>query len=53
MTWDFYSTYADEAYAVLSPHFLDRGKTPAGLDLAQLKHDVEAVAKVPPARHRT
>jgi hypothetical protein len=48
MTWDFYSTYADEAYAVLSPHFLDHGKTPAGLDLTQLKHDVEAVAKVPP-----
>jgi hypothetical protein len=40
MTWDFYAAYCEEAYVVLSADYLDRDKSPEGLDLAQLKHDL-------------
>ncbi len=50
MSWQFYSTYADEAYAVLSSDFLKSGKAPAGFDLAQLKTDLAEIGKVPSNR---
>lgn len=45
MTWGFFSTYCDEAYAVLdSPDWLEKdGKCPAGLNLAQLQKDLKVV----------
>ena len=50
MSWQFYATYADEAYAVLSTDFLKAGKTPEGFDLAQLKADLADIEKVPSSR---
>lgn len=48
MTWSFFNTYCDEAYAVISPDFLDaRGKTPSGFDLDQLKSDLAQVTRHP------
>ncbi|MDD5301491.1 MAG: hypothetical protein PHS14_00165 [Elusimicrobia bacterium] len=44
VTWAFWDRYVDEAYAVLSPDFLDgKGQTPAGFNLAQLQQDLAAV----------
>jgi hypothetical protein len=43
MTWGFWSTYCDEAYALLSDDFLTADKTPGGIDLASLEHDLAAV----------
>jgi len=43
MTWDFWSAYCDEAYALLSDDFLTSDKTPAGIDLALLEQDLAAV----------
>lgn len=43
MSWLFYQQYCDEAYAVLSEDFLAKGKTPAGLDLAQLQADISRI----------
>ena len=40
MTWAFYQTYCDEAYAILSPDFLSAGKSPAGFDAATLAADL-------------
>jgi hypothetical protein len=44
MTWGFWEAYCDEAYAILSPDFLDQkgGKTvaPNGFDIAQLQADL-------------
>lgn len=40
MTWEFLRTYADEAYAVLSPDFLTRGQAPNGLDATALTRDL-------------
>jgi hypothetical protein len=50
MSWQFYTDYADEAYAILSNDFLSKNKTPAGFDLAQLKQDLAEVGRVPAAR---
>jgi hypothetical protein len=50
MGWQFYTTYADEAYAVLSEDFSSKNKSPAGFDMAQLTHDLAKVAKVPATR---
>jgi hypothetical protein len=47
MSWQFYSDYADECYALLSSDFLAKNETPSGLDLAQLKHDLASVEKQP------
>ncbi len=47
MSWQFYLTYADEAYAILSEDFLSKNKTPAGFDMAQLTHDLSEIAKIP------
>jgi hypothetical protein len=43
MTWGFWSTYCDEAYALLSNDFLKAGKAPDGLDLAALQQDLADV----------
>jgi hypothetical protein len=43
MTWGFWSAYCDEAYALLSDDFLTADRTPAGIDLASLQADLEAV----------
>jgi hypothetical protein len=44
MTWGFWEAYCDEAYAILSPDFLQQkgGKTvaPSGFDIAQLQADL-------------
>jgi len=58
MSWQFYATYADEAFAVLSQDFLTKGKVPAGFDLAELTADLAEIGKVPSnrasvTRHRT
>ena len=37
----FFNTYCDEAYAVISPDFLDsRSQAPSGFDLDPLKSDL-------------
>lgn len=50
MSWQFYASYADEAFAVLSKDFLKDGKVRAGFDLAQLEADLAEVANVPSNR---
>jgi hypothetical protein len=47
MSWEFYETYCEEAYAVLSKDFID-GKyerTPAGFDLAALARDLRHISE--------
>jgi hypothetical protein len=43
MTWTFWTTYCDEAFALLSDDFLTADKTPAGIDLVALEHDLNEV----------
>jgi hypothetical protein len=43
MTWSFWDRYCDEAYAVLSPDYLDHGRAPNGFDLEALRADLELV----------
>jgi hypothetical protein len=50
MSWQFYTAYADEAYAILSADFLSKHKTPAGFDMAQLTNDLAEIGKVPATR---
>jgi hypothetical protein len=45
MTPQFYKTYADEAWAVLSPEMLNNGKSPEGFNFAQLKADLASITK--------
>ena len=44
MTWGFWAAYCDEAYAILSPDYLEKkgGQTvaPSGFNLAQLQEDL-------------
>ena len=48
MAWGFLDAYADEAFAVLSPDWIDpQGETPAGLNLTQLQADLAAVTQNP------
>lgn len=45
MTWDFYATYTEEAYSLISSDFMRTdGLTPNGLDLATLQADIQALA---------
>ena len=45
MTWAFWDAYCDEAYAILSPDWLEAGKTsPSGFDVAALQSDLRTVA---------
>jgi len=45
MSWQFYDAYADEAFAVLSPDWIDQkvGKSPSGFDMAALQQDLHLV----------
>lgn len=45
MTWPFFKTYCDEAYAIVSQQFLSATtkRTPAGFDLATLRKDLALV----------
>jgi hypothetical protein len=44
MTWGFLNTYADEAYAVLSPDWIESsGFSPGKVDLAQLMADLAKI----------
>jgi hypothetical protein len=43
MTTQFYQTFCDEAYAILSPEMLKVGKSLDGFDLAQLQADLKAL----------
>jgi hypothetical protein len=47
MTWQFYDAYADEAYAVLSPDWINQrvGTSPSGFNMAALQQDLQAVGK--------
>jgi len=41
LTWDFFTTYCDEAYAVLGPGWFDApGRAPNGFDGDQLRRDL-------------
>lgn len=41
MSWEFYTAYADEAFAVMSEDFIGPGgKTPGGLDVTALREDL-------------
>jgi hypothetical protein len=44
MTWKFWYMYGDEAFAVLSPDWLNNQVSPEGFDLAALTTDLHAVA---------
>jgi hypothetical protein len=46
MSWPFYTAYSDEAYAVLSPDWINTklGRSPSGFDLAGLESDLAQVA---------
>jgi hypothetical protein len=42
MTWSFWEAYCDEAYAILSPDYLDgKQQAPQGFSLQQLEADLE------------
>lgn len=43
MTWRFFRTYCDEAYAVLSHDWVADGTAPNGFDLAELQKDLAAL----------
>ena len=44
MTWDFFTTYVDEVYAIADDAWVDKtGKTPAGMSLADLEAQMQAL----------
>jgi hypothetical protein len=47
MTWNFWHTYVDEAYAIIDDIFAARGITPEGFDLTALRKDLESITGVP------
>ena len=52
MTWKFFETYCDEAYALLSPDWFNKkGKAPQGFNLPLLEKDLQRVSK--PKRYFT
>jgi hypothetical protein len=44
MTWDFYTTYTEEAYSLVSADFIKNGLSPSGFDLITLQADMQALA---------
>jgi len=41
MTWSFWAAYCDEAYAIVSPDYLDgKQKAPQGFSLPELQSDL-------------
>ncbi len=50
MTWEFLAQYCDEAYAPLSPDWLNaQGKDPQGLDMSALEADLSDLAGSAPS----
>ena len=46
MSWDFFAKYCDEAYAIISPDFIEKGgQAPSGFNLDELKQDLAAIKK--------
>lgn len=43
MTVQFYKTYCEEAWAILSPEMLKSGVSIEGFNLAQLQADIKAL----------
>lgn len=43
MTWEFFETYCEEAYAVFSEDFISKHRTPIGVDVSSLKKDLEHI----------
>jgi hypothetical protein len=43
MSWSFWERYCEEAYCIISPDFLARGKAPNGFDLAALRAELKLV----------
>jgi len=44
MTWQFFSTYVDEAYAIADADWVEAtGKTPAGMTVTQLEQQMQAL----------
>jgi hypothetical protein len=44
MSWNWFSLYVDEVYALIDPEFVERtGLTPAGIDLKTLEGQMEAI----------
>jgi hypothetical protein len=42
-TWQFWTTYCIEAFAIISEEFINSGKTPNGFDMTALKAHLKAV----------
>lgn len=48
MTWEFFSTYVDEAWAIVTPDWIEQqGDSPSGFSLAALRADLALVAGGP------
>lgn len=48
MTWEFFTRYTDEVYAVLSVDWVEQDKkSPSGFQMATLEHDLSLVTKQP------
>lgn len=43
MTMDFWEAYSEESYALFSEAFIENEKTPSGIDVAELKHDINQI----------
>jgi hypothetical protein len=43
MSWEFFTTYCDESYALLSPSWLRGGLSPDKFNMAELQADLDAV----------
>lgn len=43
MTWAWWAKYVDEAYAILSPDWIDSTASPSGFNLTQLQNDINAI----------
>lgn len=51
MTWTFWDTYCDEAFAIVTTDFLKENKNPLGMDLAAMKSDLMDIITSEPAVH--
>jgi hypothetical protein len=44
MTWNFWTTFVDESYALVSPDWIEKtGKTPLGMTVAELEAAMQAI----------
>jgi hypothetical protein len=51
MTWQFWDAYCDEAYGLLSPDWVEAGKTPKGFNWQQLVTDMSDLEAAFPKGH--